>query len=84
MSSGCFALIGMTRNDVHVLVEHHDLRRRLDELLREQSQRHRSRNAAGQTLRRRIVDAAAVVGFEHFLRGPVLIRRAFAPGGAIV
>ena len=49
-------IVGMFRGernhaeDVHVLVEHHDLRRGLDDLLREEAQHDGPRNASGQAL----------------------------------
>ena len=80
-------MLGAERNHAeraHVLVEDHELRRRLDELLREQPEHDAARDAGRQALARRVVDAAAVERFEHLLRRPVLVRRPFAPGGPIV
>src|SRR5262245_29067026 len=70
--------------DAEVFVEHDDLRRRLDDLLREESQRDRSRYATGQTLPGWIIDASAVVRFQDFLCCPRLIWSAFSSSGSII
>src|SRR5262245_21331915 len=72
-------VVGMLRRewnyakDVHVFVEHDDLCRRLDHLLREESQHHSSRQTGRKTQRCWVVDAASVEGFQYFLRSPWLI-----------
>src|SRR4030095_8988342 len=83
-------VVGMFRvqrnhaENVHVFVEHDDLRGRLDNLLWEETQHHSPRQTCWQTLRRGVINASSVKGLQNFLRGPWLIRGALATGRAVI
>src|SRR5262245_16523720 len=83
-------VVGMFRvqrnhaENVHVFVEHDDLRGSLDNLLWEETEHHSPRQTCRQTLRRGVINASSVEGLHNFLRGPRLVRGAFTTGRTVI